>query len=69
VIIGSNEDKYFHIGTQLPLVEKEELLRFLRKNIDVCAWNVLFSWYATPLISAMTVMLYLALKACSSWAY
>ena len=40
VIIGSDKDKNFQVGTQLPLVEKEELLRFLRENIDVFSWSV-----------------------------
>ena len=38
-IIESDEDKYFQVGTQLPLNEKEELLGFLRENIDIFAWN------------------------------
>ena len=37
VIIGSDEDKYFQVGTQLPPAEKEELLVFLRKNVDSCS--------------------------------
>lgn len=37
VIIGIGEDKYFQVGTQLPLAKKEELLGFLRKNIDIFA--------------------------------
>ena len=39
VIIGSDEDKYFQVGTQLPPAEKEELLVFLRKNVDIFAWS------------------------------
>lgn len=35
VIIGSDEGKYFQVGTQLALTKKEELLVFLRRNIDV----------------------------------
>lgn len=30
VMLGSNEDRYFKVGTQLPLVEKEELVGFLK---------------------------------------
>lgn len=39
VIIGSDMDKYFQVGTQLRLEEKEELLGFLRENIVVFAWS------------------------------
>ena len=34
-----DDDKYFQVGTQLPPAEKEELLVFLRKNIDVFVWS------------------------------
>lgn len=36
VIIGSDKDKYFQVGAQ---VEKEELLVFLRDNMNVFAYN------------------------------
>ena len=39
VIIDTNEEKYFQIRVQLPLQEKEELLAFLRKNVDIFAWS------------------------------
>ena len=39
VMISSDEDKYFHVGAQLPLVEKEELVEFLKANVDVFAWS------------------------------
>ena len=39
VIIGSNSNMYFQVGAQLPFEEKEELLGFLRENIDVFAWR------------------------------
>ena len=39
VFIGSDEEKFFQVGVQLPLREKEDLVGFLRKNIDVFAWN------------------------------
>ena len=37
VIIDSNVEKYFQVGVQLPPQEKEELLAFLRKNVDLFA--------------------------------
>ena len=39
VIIGDNLEKFFQIGFQLPHQEEEELIEFLRRNIDVFAWN------------------------------
>ena len=39
VVIDTDMDKYFQVRTQLPSQEKEELLGFLRKNIDVFAWS------------------------------
>ena len=32
-------EKFFQVWAQLPLQEKEELLAFLRRNIDVFAWS------------------------------
>ena len=39
VTIGDNPDKFFQIGSQLPQQEKEELIEFLKQNIDIFAWN------------------------------
>ena len=39
VTIGDNPDKFFQIGSQLPQQEKEELIEFLKQNIDVFTWN------------------------------
>ena len=39
VIIGDNPKKFFQIGSQLPHQEREELIEFLKRNIDVFAWN------------------------------
>ena len=36
--INANEEKFFQVGVQLPLQEKE-LLAFLRENVDVFAWS------------------------------
>ena len=38
-VIGGDSKKFFQVGAQLPPQEKEELLEFLRKNIDVFAWD------------------------------
>ena len=39
VIIGNDPGRFFQVGAQLPLVEKEELIELLRKNIDMFAWD------------------------------
>ena len=39
IIIGDNPEKLFQIRSQLPHHEREDLIEFLRKNIDVFAWN------------------------------
>ena len=44
VIIVKDEGKFFQVGVQLPHWEKEELIGFLMRNIDVFAWNA----YETP---------------------
>ena len=37
--MGDDPEKFFQIGSQLPHQKKEELIEFLRRNIDVFAWN------------------------------
>ena len=39
VAVGDDPGKFFQIRAQLPLLEKEELIEFLRRNVDVFAWN------------------------------
>ena len=39
VVIGGDLEKFFRVGAQLPLQEKEELIEFLKRNIDVFAWD------------------------------
>ena len=39
VVTGGDSEKFFQIGAQLPPQEKEELVEFLKRNIDVFAWN------------------------------
>ena len=38
-VLGSDEEKYFQVGTQLPLAKKTQLLVFLRNNLVVFAWS------------------------------
>ena len=39
VIIGDDPKRFFQVGSQLPLREKEGLIGFLRENVDVFAWD------------------------------
>ena len=39
VTIGDDTKKFFQIESQLPQQEREELIEFLKQNIDVFAWN------------------------------
>ena len=39
VTIGDDPEKFFQIGSQLPQQEREELIEFLKQNIDVFVWN------------------------------
>ena len=39
VVIGDDLEKFFQLGSQLPHQEREELIKFLKQNIDVFAWN------------------------------
>ena len=42
--MGSNPERFFQVGSELPPQEKEKLIDFLRKNVDVFAWDA----YETP---------------------
>ena len=37
IIVGADLEKFFEVGSKLPPQEKEELIRFLRENVDVFA--------------------------------
>ena len=39
VIIGDDPEKFFQVGAQLPPQEREQLVKFLRRNVDVFAWD------------------------------
>ena len=39
VVIGGDPEKFFQIGAQMPLLEKEQLVNLLRRNVDVFAWD------------------------------
>ena len=39
MIIRLDPEQYFQVGSQLLPMEKAELVKFLKTNIDVFAWN------------------------------
>ena len=39
VLVGDDPEKFFQVRIQLPLQEREQLVEFLRKNVDVFAWS------------------------------
>jgi len=39
IVVGDDPEKFFQVGAQLPPQEKEELIEFLWRNVDVFAWN------------------------------
>ena len=39
ITINDDVEKFFQIGARLPPPEKEELIVFFKRNIDVFAWN------------------------------
>ena len=39
VTIGDDPEKFFQIESQLPQQEREELIEFLKQNIDIFSWN------------------------------
>ena len=39
ITIGNDLEKFFQVRSQLPQQEREELIEFLKQNIDVLAWN------------------------------
>ena len=39
ITVEDDPEKFFQVESQLPQQEKEELVEFLKQNIDVFAWN------------------------------
>ena len=39
LVVGDDPEKFFQVRTQMPLLEKEQLVEFLRKNVDVFTWD------------------------------
>ena len=39
VLVGSDPERFFQVGSELPEPEKSALINFLRRNEDVFAWD------------------------------
>ena len=39
VLVGSDPESFFQVGSELPPQEKETLIDFLKQNVDVFAWD------------------------------
>ena len=39
VLVDIDPERFFQVGSELPLQEKEKLINFLRENVDVFAWD------------------------------
>ena len=46
VVVEDDPEKLFQVRAQMPLLEKEQLVEFLRKNVDVFAWDA----YEAPMV-------------------
>jgi len=38
-MVGNDPEKFFQVGAKLPLQEKEQLVEFLKENVDVFTWS------------------------------
>ena len=55
ITIGDDLEKFFQVRSQLPQQEREELIDFLERNIDVFAWNT----YEAPGVDLKLIFHYL----------
>ena len=39
VVIGDDPERFFLVGAQLPLQEREQLVELLKRNVDVFTWD------------------------------
>ena len=58
VVFEIDEEKYFQVGTQLPLAKIAQLLAFLRSNLDEFAWST----YEAPGVDLNFICHYLNLN-------
>ena len=55
IVVDGDLDKFFQVEAQLPPWEKEELIVFLKGNVDVFVWSA----YETPRVSSNFICHYL----------
>ena len=48
VVIGDNPERFFQVGAQLPLLKREKLVEFLRKNVEDRKSTRLNSSHSSP---------------------
>ena len=39
MVIGDDPERFFQVGAQLPLQEREQLVELLKRNVDVFVWD------------------------------
>ena len=60
--VDDNPERFFQVGSELPLQEKEELIRFLRNNVDIFAWDA----YNAPGVDPSLICHYLNVNPSST---
>ena len=60
IVIDNYLEKFFQVGAQLPPQEKEELIVFLKRNIDVFAWSA----YEAPRVDPNFICHHLNVNLC-----
>ena len=57
VLVGLDPERFFQVGSKLPPQEKATLIDFLRRNVDVFAWDTYEAPGLTQISSAITLTL------------
>ena len=64
IVINDDKEKFFQVGVQLPPQEKEELIVFLKKNVNVFMWSTFEAPKVDPnfICHHLNISLYVAPK-------
>ena len=64
IVINDDKEKFFQVGVQLPPQEKEELIVFLKKNVNVFMWSTFEAPRVDPnfICHHLNISLYVAPK-------
>ena len=64
IVINDDKEKFFQVGVQLPPQEKEELIVFLKKNVNVFMWSTFEAPRVDPNFNChhLNISLYVAPK-------